>query len=58
MRDQEFKRDCRNLAKEGHPVRIFYTKQLNEETLGALSAHFLLEISTLIVMHEPQNHIS
>lgn len=56
--DQEFKRDCRNLAKGGHSVRIFYTKQLNEETLGALSAHFLLEISTLIIMQEPQNHIS
>ena len=56
--DQEFKKECRHLAKEGQPVRIFYTKQLNEETLGALSAHFLLEVSTLMMMHEPQNHIS
>ena len=32
-----------SLIKNGHPVRLIRTKEVNETTLGALMMHFMLE---------------
>ena len=37
------------LVKKGCPTRLFKLKELNEETLGALLMHFMLE--TVIAAH-------
>lgn len=50
--EEEFKKNCKVLSKNGHAIRIFYMKQINEETLGALTAHFLLETTILLLMNK------
>ncbi|ABS61915.1 Glucose-6-phosphate isomerase [Parvibaculum lavamentivorans DS-1] len=41
--DAEQRATADTLVKNGRPVRIFSLKELNEETLGALFMHFMLE---------------